>query len=146
MRYDLSSPFEAELARTRLASLIRRGTTVEVTEKRQRSLSQNAYLHVCLAWFGLQVGESMEYVKQYYYKQHCNADLFVREKYDPFLGRTVKYLCSSRDLDKEDMHVSIERFRDFASQEAGVYIPSPEEHAWVMQMENEVEKAKRYLY
>lgn len=137
---------QAEQARTRLEMLISRGTIAEVTEKRQRSYSQNAYLHVCLAWFGLQVGESLEDVKRLYYKCHCSPDIFIRERDDKLLHRKVRVLRSSADLTKEEMTLSIERFRDFAAKEAGIYIPSGEEHAYIMQMENEVERAKRYLY
>lgn len=145
MRYTLSYPFHVRLARERLELLIRRGATIDLTEKRPRSLQQNAYLHVCLAWFGLQIGETTEEVKRRYYKVHCSPDIFVREKDDPVLHVPVRYLRSSADLSPAEMSITIERFRDFASQEAGIYIPSAEEHAFIMQMQTEVERAKQYL-
>lgn len=144
MRYTLSFPFHVRLARERLEHLIRRGATIELTEKRPRSLQQNAYLHVCLSWFGLQVGESTDEVKRRYYKLHCSPDIFVREKDDPVLHVPVKYLRSSADLSSEEMAITIERFRNFASQEAGIYIPSADEHAFIMQMQVEISRNQIY--
>lgn len=145
MRYDLANPMQSEQARSRLALLTKRGAVVEITEKKQRSLSQNAYLHVCLGYFGLQVGEQLEIVKRQYYKIHCNPDLFIREKTDAVLHQRVRYLRTSSDLTREEMTLSIERFRNFASGEAGVYIPTADEHAFIRQMEEEVERARAFL-
>lgn len=145
MRYDLSDPMQAAQAKTRLEALVRRGAVADLSEKRQRSLSQNAYLHVILAYFGLQVGETLDVVKRQYYKTYCNASLYVREKTDAVFGRRVRYLRSSSDLTSEEMTLSIERFRDFASHEAGVYIPTSDEHAFLLRMETEVERARAFI-
>ena len=145
MRYDLRIPYQAEQARKRLESLIAKEATVDLTEKHVRTLQQNAYLHVCLAWIALRLGHTVDYVKQQYYKLHCSPDIFVCEKYDKVLGHGVRYIRSSRDLTKEEMTTTIERFRTFAVQEAGEYIPSPEEHAFLHYIETEVERNKKYL-
>lgn len=116
---------------------------VELTEKKaQRSLQQNAYLHTILAYFGTEVGETMEYVKDKYFKALCNSDLFVREVDDKYLGR-IKVLRSSSDLNTEEMTLAIERFRNWAAGE-GYYIPSPDEHRLIQQMEIEVSRNKVY--
>lgn len=43
------------------------------------------------------------------------------------------------------MTLAIERFRNWAAQEAEIYIPSPEEHRLVQMMEIEASRAKQYL-
>ena len=144
MRYDLSNPFDQEQARTRLASLTARGAVVELTEKRQRSLSQNSYLHLILGWFALQVGETAEYVKQKYYKGG-NARLFEREKEALYLHRKEKYMRSTSELTKEEMSESIERFRTWAAKEAGIYLPSADEQDYLRQVENEVSRARLWI-
>lgn len=144
MRYDLSNPFDQEQARTRLASLVARGAVIEITEKRQRSLSQNSYLHLILGWFALQVGETAEYVKQKYYKG-VNARLFEREKEDLYLHRKEKYMRSTSELTKEEMSESIERFRTWAAKEAGIYLPSADEQDYLRQVENEVSRARLWI-
>ena len=117
---------------------------MELTEKKpQRSLQANKYLHVILAYFGLQIGETMEYVKKHYYKILCNRDTFIREVDDKYLGK-VKVLRSSADLDTEEFSRTITRFRDWAATE-GIYIPSSDEHLMVQQMEIEILRNRMYL-
>lgn len=125
MKYDGANPLHAQQARSKLERLIKERKVFELTEKKpKRSLNQNKYLHVILAYFGCQIGETMEYVKRNYYKILCNKDTFVRERDDKYLGK-IKYLRSSADLDSAEFSLTIERFRNFASAQ-GVYIPSPE--------------------
>lgn len=145
MRYDLSNDFDLKSARTRFDTLAQRGAIVELTEKKQRTLRQNGYLHICLAQLALHTGNTLDYVKRYYFKAHCNRDLFVQHKTDTITGAQVSVLRSSSDLTKEEMSLAIDRFRTFASQEAGIYIPSADEAEYLRQVEMEVERAKQYL-
>lgn len=145
MKYDGSNPLHVQQARAKLEKLIKEQKVFELTEKKpQRSLNQNKYLHVCLAYFGCQIGETMEYVKRNYYKILCNKDTFVREREDKFLGR-IKYLRSSSDLDSAEMSLTIERFRNFSSAQCGIYIPSPNEERLIQLMEIEVEQNKFHI-
>lgn len=144
MLYDLSNPLQNESFKVKAEALAKKGGIVELTEKKpQRSLQANKYLHVILAYFGLQIGETMEYVKKHYYKILCNKDTFIREVDDKYLGK-VKVLRSSADLDTEEFSMTITRFRDWAATE-GIYIPSSEEHLMVQQMEIEISRNKMYL-
>ena len=86
----------------------------------------------------------MDYVKRYYFKAHCNAVLFVTERYDARLKQKVRTLKSSRDLSTEEMNTAIERFRNWAATE-GWYIPTPEEEYMIRQAEAEINKRKEYL-
>lgn len=129
----------------RAKKLAESGKVIELTEKKpRRSLPQNKYLHVILAYFGTQTGNTLEWVKQQYYKKLVNPDLFIREKEDKYLGR-IKVLRSSADLDTAEMSLSIERFRNWAAQEAGIYIPSADEAIFIQQMEIEIERNKEFL-
>lgn len=146
MTYALSSPLDAQNARARLELLIKRGSICELTEKKaRRSVSQNAYLHVALGYLAAQTGNTLDWVKREYYKKHCNPDLFVGEKEDNFVGR-VHYLKSSAELTTEEMSLSIDRLRNWAVLEAGIYIPTPEEEAQVVAMQIEVERCKEWIY
>lgn len=146
MVYNLSSPLDVQNAKTRLELLIKRGCIVELTEKKQkRSLNQNAYLHLLLGYFASQTGNTLEWVKQQYYKKLCNPDLFIGEREDLFLGR-VKYVRSSADLRTDEMNLSIERFRNWSAAEAGIYLPEATSEAEVAALQVEVERYKTYLY
>ena len=98
MLYNLSNPLDIQSARTRLELLIRRGVVAELKEKEvRRTLSQNAYLHLLLGYFASQTGNTLEWVKQQYYKRTCHPDIFIAEKYDKTLQCNVKYI-SRRDV------------------------------------------------
>lgn len=147
MIYNLSSPLDKANFLLRANKLAESGKIVELTEKKpRRSLPQNKYLHVILAYFGAQTGNTLEWVKNQYYKKLVNPDLFIREKEDKYLGR-IKVLRSSADLDTSEFSLSIERFRNWAAQEAGIYIPSADEAILIQQMEIEIEieRNKEYL-
>lgn len=145
MLYDMSNPLQCESFKVKAEALATKGWgIVEMTEKKpQRSSNQNRYLHSILAYFGLEVGETGEYVKRHYFKILCNKDIFVREIEDKFLGK-IKVLRSSADLDTLEMTTCIERFRNWAAGE-GIYIPSPDEHLMIQQMEIEISRNRQYL-
>ena len=145
MIYDTSNPLDKANFMLRAKKLAEKGVIVDLTEKKpRRSLPQNKNLHVILAYFGTQTGNTLEWVKQQYYKKLVNPDLFIREKEDKYLGR-IKVLRSSADLDTAEMSLSIERFRNWAAQEAGIYIPSADEAILIQQMEIEIERNKEFL-
>nr|DAS18750.1 MAG TPA: NinB recombination protein [Caudoviricetes sp.] len=145
MIYNLSSPLDKANFLLRTKKLAESGVIVDLTEKKpRRSLPQNKYLHVILAYFGAQTGNTLEWVKQQYYKKLVNPDLFIREKEDKYLGR-IKVLRSSADLDTSEFSLSIERFRNWAAQEAGIYIPSADEAILIQQMEICIERDKNFL-
>ena len=145
MIYDTSNPLDKANFLLRTKKLAESGKVIELTEKKpRRSLPQNKYLHVLLAYFGTQTGNTLEWVKQQYYKKLVNPDLFIQEKEDKYLGK-IKVLRSSADLDTAEMSLSIERFRNWAAQEAGIYIPSADEAILIQQMEIEIERNKEFL-
>lgn len=146
MIYNLTNPLDVQNARTRLEHLVRRGCIAELTEKKQRrSLSQNSYLHLILGYFASQTGNTLEWVKQQYYKKLCNPDLFIGEREDPFLG-CVKYVRSSADLRSDEMNLSIERFRNWSATEAGIYLPEATSEAEIAALQVEVERYRTFLY
>ena len=143
--FDLSNPLHREQFKARCNRLYTKGCVVDLTEKKPlRSIAQNKYLHVILSYFGAETGNSLDYVKRYYFKSHCNPELFITEKEDPLLGN-VKTMRSSADLTTDEMTLAIERFRNWSAQEAGIYLASPEEHDLLQLMEIETSRARQYL-
>lgn len=145
MRYNGSNPLHAMQARQRLEKLIREGKIFDLTEKKpKRTLSQNSYLHLILAYFACQTGDTLEWVKREYYKKLVNPATFIRERDDPYLGR-VKYLRSSADLETDEMTLTIDRFRNWSASEAGVYLPAPDDLRLMELAEIEIERNKEYV-
>lgn len=146
MLYDLKNPLQKEQIKTRFAMLLEKSDSiVELTEKKpRRSDQQNKYLHVILGYFAVETGNTLEWVKQQYFKKLVNAELFIREQEDKYLGK-IKILRSSADLDSAEMTTAIDRFRNWASAEAGVYLPSANEDELLSLMEVEIARYKQYL-
>lgn len=145
MLYDTSNPLQREQFSARARKLADSGKVVELKEKRpQRSSEQNRYLHVILGYFGTETGNTLDYVKERYFKYLCNKDLFLVVKEDKFLGR-VNTLRSSADLTTDEMTTAIERFRNWAASEAGIYLCSPDDDRMLRLMEVEIERNKEFI-
>lgn len=145
MIYDLTNQLDQKRFKARCNALYKKGGVVDLTEKKpRRTIPQNAYLHLILGWFAIETGNNMGFVKQEYFKRFINPDIFLVEIADEYIGKT-QILRSSRDLDTAEMTTAIDRFRNWASQEAGVYLPSPEEQDFLRNIEYEIYKQKEYL-
>lgn len=143
--YDTSNALDRARVEKRFATLLHSGKVIEVTEfKPKRTSPQNRYLHLILGEFALQVGQKVEYVKEVYFKKMCNAELFVEKKADKFAGE-VESLRSSADLDSAEMTTAIERFRHWASEEGGIYLPAPHEEEWLKAIEQEMNRQRQWL-
>lgn len=145
MIYDLKSEYQAQNAKEYLANLITAKAVIELKRKdTSRTIPQNSYLHLLLGWYASEYGTSIEEVKVDIYKRACNREIYEREKTNKN-GQIVKYLRSSRELTKEEMTTSIERFRNYAADVAGIYLPAPDEKAFLLHIRQEIERNKEYL-
>lgn len=143
--FDLNNELSRAQFKERCNHLYRKGCRVELAEKKGiRTLKQNSYLHLLLAYFALQIGEKMEYVKQELFKRRVNHNYFAREREDRFFGK-VLILRSSADLDTKEMTDCIERFRDWSAKEADIYLPAPNEVDALRAISREIEEQKRYI-
>ena len=79
-----------------------------------------------------------------FYKRTCNRDLFERKKVNK-KGKEITYLRSSAELTTGEMTLSIDRFRNFASSEAGIYLPSSSERDFLIHIQQTIENNKEFL-
>ncbi|MEG1686009.1 MAG: hypothetical protein RR319_08735, partial [Bacteroides sp.] len=113
MIYNLSYDKDIERFKSKVSKLLNIGyEVVELTEKKQRSLSQNNYLYLILGWFSLEYGCTIEEVKIDFFKRTVNRELF--EVPNPKREGTTR-LRSTADLTKEEMSRAIDRFRNWSS-------------------------------
>lgn len=145
MLYDLSNILDRERYKRRTAELYEKKAIVEVKEKTSRSTSQNRYLHLLLGYLAIETGNTLEYVKEQFYKRAANPELYLMTKEDKLLGEVAAWTRSSADLTKEEMTVSITRLRDWASQVAGIYLPSADEQGFLQMIELEMSRQQRYI-
>lgn len=145
MIYDLDNILDRERFNRRVAALVKEGGRVELTARKgQRTLSQNAYLHLILGWFAIETGNRIDFVKEKYFKMLVNSEIFARYAEDKYLGE-VKVLRSSKELTTAEMTTAIDRFRNWSSAEAGIYLPSPNEKAFLDAIDTEINRHREHL-
>ena len=144
MLYDLTNPLDRDRFKRRCNALFIKQGMVLLEEKTQRSSQQNRYAHLIMSYLAMETGNTLDYVKEVFYKRAANKELFVREKEDEILGK-VEYLRSSADLSKEEMTLSIDRFRDWSSQTAGIYLPTANEQEFLASIEYEMSRYKQWI-
>ena len=144
MLYDLKNPLDRDRFKRRCNALYEKQGMVLLEEKTQRSSQQNRYAHLIMSYLAMETGNTLDYVKEVFYKRAANKELFVREKEDEILGK-VEYLRSSADLSKEEMTLSIDRFRDWSSQTAGIYLPTANEQEFLASIEYEMSRYKQWI-
>lgn len=144
MIYNTSNKIEADRVRKRLDSLIGGGKMIELKVKDFRSLNQNNYLHLLLGYVAVETGLSVDYVKQVYYKSHLNADIFEYRSINNLTGEELVFLKSTSDISTADMSLSIQRLRNFASDELDLYLPEPNEDEFLKDIAIEIQRHKQY--
>lgn len=138
MKYNTAIPEEKKAALSYAMKLINKKQIVSITKvSPKRTLAQNNYLHLIIAYFGLETGYLPHEAKTVF-KREANPDIFVYEK------NGTKFLKSSADLTKEEMAKAIDRFIIFAA-EQNVDIPPATDPEWLRQIENEIERSRYYL-
>lgn len=144
MLYDLKNPLDRERFKRRCNALFKKQGIVELSEKVKRSSQSNRYLHLIVGYLAMETGNTLDYAKEIFYKRAANSEIFVREKDDELMGK-VEYLRSSADLTQEEFSLSIDRFRDWSSQTAGIYLPSPNEEQFLESIEYEMSRQQRWM-
>lgn len=147
MIFDGSIPFDRKSAADRLEWLLNREKIIELKEvKQKRSVSQNSYLHLCLTWFAIEYGETIEYVKQIMFKQMVNPEIFKTEFVNEKTGEIRDSWKSTAELKTDELTIAIDRFRNWSSKEAGIYLPEPSDMVAINQMELQIKNTNtKYL-
>lgn len=143
MQYDLSSDLQRKSFQARIDVLLEKAAVVELTEKSLRTKGQNNYLHLLLGVVAMDTGVTLEYAKQAYFKTLVNADIFLVEISDRYMGK-AKVLRSSADLTKEEMSTAIDRFKRWGA-ENGIYMPDPGDESLLREIAIEMGRNQAYL-
>ncbi len=145
MIFNLDNEYERKSFKEYVNAQYNKGGIVEVIRKNgKRSLAQNAYLHLILGLYASEFGYTLEEVKYDIFKRKINSDIFKKVRRNR-RGEEVTYMRSTTDLDKAEMTLAIDRFRNYSSAEAGLYIPAPDEHQALLYAQQQVEKYKEFI-
>lgn len=147
MIFDLSKEEPRQQAIDRMKYLLGKNAKIEINEKRKnRTYSQNNYLHLILGRFALEYGETLEYVKQVIFKQWVNEDIFKYERVNEKTGEYREAYRSTAQLNTKEMSEAIERFRNYAAMNLDLYLPEPKDLAHLEEIENQLEQYSNKIY
>lgn len=90
---------------------------------------------MCLQYFASEFGYDEEYVKYNIFKQIVNREIFAKQRTNR-RGQPVTYWRSTADLDTKELTDAIEKFRNYSSMVAGLYIPEPNEKQPCLKLRN----------
>jgi hypothetical protein len=144
MIYNPEKQIDVSRAIEKIKHLIANKKVFELTEKRKkRTINQNAYLHLLFGWFALETGYTTEEVKQELFKKIVNPNTFYEGEFGNII--TIERWRSTANLNTQEMTLCIDRFRDYASKEAGVYLPQPSDLTMLQEMEIQINNNQNYL-
>jgi hypothetical protein len=133
MIYNLSDQYQYEQYKRRCNYLAKKKRLVEIIDKSTRTIDQNSYLHLIIAYFASETGNTLETVKQEFFKGYANEVIFGKRK------------RSTASLNIEEMSLAIERFKIWASMVGNVYLPDAENQEQMRQLQSEIQRNKQYL-
>ena len=145
MLYNLNNEYEVPKFKEKVEKLLADRATVEIKKiYPKRSLAQNNFLHLLLGYFGSEYGLSIEEVKLDIFKRTCNPDLFKRSGTNK-KGTRIEFLRSTAELTTAEMTTAIERFRNWSSSVAGIYLPAANEQEFLIHIRQVIEENKEFI-
>ena len=146
MIYNSKIEIDKQKAMERIEWLIKNERKFEIKEiKHRRTLKQNAYFHLILSYFALEVGETLEFIKQEIFKKKVNPDTFRTERKNPKSGKIREDWKSTADLDTKQLSECIDRFKHWTVKNTGIRLPDANENEFLDYIQNEIELQKQWL-
>jgi hypothetical protein len=146
MVYKLKNDFDKKNFITKVKVLIEQQKEVELNVINQKkSVSTNSYFHLIVGWFALEYGETREHVKQEMIKKEICPETFVFDYTNRKTGELSKRYRSFATLNQEESNYVIDKFRNYSSKVAGIYLPDKSDLINLHQIDIELKKNKQYL-
>lgn len=146
MIYNPANEIDVHRSFDKLKYFIKKKKVFELRQKQvSKTYKQIKYVHLIMGWFALEYGETLEYIKLEYFKKIVNPEIFEFEFINRKTGEVRMEYRSLADVTKDELTLAINRFRDFSSKEAGIYLPEPRDLAILQQIEIEINNNKQYL-
>ncbi len=144
MIFNLKNEEENEKAEWYFDFLSSKMETIEIIKKRKnRSYSQNSYLHLILSYFGNHFGYTAREAKQEIFKKHVNTDLFYDGEKDGIIS--IISWRSTADLNTQEMSIAIDKFMKFSA-ENGLELPEASNTPFIQEIENNMSSNENKKY
>ena len=143
MKYNLQNEYEKNQAISKFKKFLDDKKKVELKEiKPRRSLSQNAYLHICFTLFAIEFGWTVAQAKEVL-KELCPFMKYEHE--NKKTGQTIAFYKQTSIMDSKELTEFIEWIRNYSNME-GCYIPTPDEYYNGRErIDNTIEQHKEFL-
>lgn len=146
MIYNPSKPIDVQRAIEKIKHFIAKGQVFELKRMQtSKTPSQNSYFHLIVGWFAWEYGEDFEYVKQEMIKKLICPEVFKYERINDKTGECREAYKSFANISKDQTTYVIDKFRDYASKQAGIYLPEPSDLAALQEIEVQLKNNERYL-
>tara|TARA_R100000951_G_scaffold114801_2_gene120885 strand:+ start:861 stop:1283 length:423 start_codon:yes stop_codon:yes gene_type:complete len=137
MIYNFSKDLEYQKAILRIEQLKEKGSKVDITEKRRnRTTDQNSYLHLILSFYGLEVGYTLQEIKDILKRDIC-PDIFEYDK------GGHKFYRSTANLNTLEMAKVIHQLKHHAAVH-GCPLPDAENQEHIDYCRNQLENYENY--
>jgi len=111
MNYDFTNAQDRKRFVKRANALLKsKRNNVCLVDESNRTPNQNSYLHVLIRIVADYTGETEYYAKQVYFKQLANPGIFCTVTKDTTIGKVMKLIRSTAELDITEMRRAIEGF------------------------------------
>lgn len=116
MDYNTLKEFDIKRLMKRIMFLIKHKRLVRVIDITERSLQQNAYMHVLIRIVAFELGVKEYECKQAFFKKMANREIFLQKVVDPSTGEEEEIMRSSSSLTIPEMSKAIDNFITWAEQ------------------------------
>lgn len=146
MIYNPEKEMDVQRAIERFKYFIKHNKVFELSAKKvPKTYPQLKYAHLIMGWFAWEYGETLEYIKLEYFKKLVNRQIFEYEFINRKTAEVRTEYKSLADISKEEMTLAIDRFRDYSSKEAGIYLPEPNDLVFMREIEIQLKNNEQYL-
>lgn len=146
MLYNPEKPIDVQRAVSKFNYFVKHNKVFELTEKKvPKTYPQLKYAHLIMSWFAWEYGEKLEYIKLEYFKKLVNPAIFQYEFVNRNTAEVRIEYKSLADLTKDELRLAIDRFRDYSSKEAGIYLPQPSDLALIREIEIQIKNNEQFL-
>ncbi len=137
MKYDTNNQYDTNQARTKLDWLIEHKKLIEIKEIRaKRSLSLNAYYHVCVSLYAVHFGYTLYEAK---------TDLKRLCPFMTYVNNGKMYLVQTSKQDSKELSLFVEWIRNYSAK-GGYYILDAEEYLMnKFAVDKEISNSAAYL-
>lgn len=146
MLYNPEKPIDVQRAIEKFKYFVKHNKVFELSEKKvPKTYPQLKYAHLIMSWFALEYGEQLEYIKLEYFKKIVNPAIFKYDFVNHKTGEIRVEYKSLANITKDELTLAINRFRDYSSKEAGIYLPEPKDLAIIREIEIQIKNNEQFL-